>query len=212
MVLPERRSACVFDEGASGFRVCLGEVSTSEAIALFDASTPITIVSFGATCFARFGFATEKDLPPIPTAGAARAFLDAHGQIGLVEFEALLGEGVSIHSHENGNCQLRCRDRSALLFALRQVVPEVSGPRVVHTLVANPGYCVSVDATGTFAMRPTSGARLTGRPRRRGRRPRSRARSPACRKSLNDRPPLHERGRSPSSSRRVSSPTGCAAP
>jgi hypothetical protein len=150
---PRLPSGLCYDEGPAGFSLYLGEVSTSYGLALFDASKPLAVVRFGATGYGRLGWATEKHLPPLPTAGAARAFLDEHEGIGLIEFEARLGDDVWLASHNDGECHLRFRERPALMAVLQRVVPPVEGGRVINALLANPGHYVRWDA-GTVRTFP----------------------------------------------------------
>jgi hypothetical protein len=152
-------SVLCYDEGPEGFGIYLGEVSTSYGLALFDPNTPLEVVYFGATGYGQLGWATEKDLPQLSTVGAAREFLDDHEGLGLIDFEARLGEDVWLASHDDGECHLCFGERAALMAALQRVVPPTDGGRVIHALLTNPGHYVTWDA-GTVRTFPTFEAYL----------------------------------------------------
>ena len=158
-------SVLCYDEGPEGFSLYLGEVSTSYGLALFEASTPLTVVSFGATGYGRLGWATEKDIPHLSTVAAARAFLDEHERLGLIDFEARLGDDVSLASHDDGECHLRFRKRPALMAILGRVVPPMNGGRVIHALVTSPGTYVTCDSAGAVVTHATFDAYLAGKHR-----------------------------------------------
>lgn len=155
-----RPSVYSYDEGADGFGLYLGEISTADGLALFQPSTSITILEFGATGYERVGWATVQDLPPLRTAGEARAFLDAHEALGLIDFEARLGDDVTISSHDDGECHLRFRDRKALIEVLQQLVPEAHAGRVMHAVLTSQGRYVVCDPQGTITTFATFEAYL----------------------------------------------------
>jgi hypothetical protein len=140
------------DEGPDGFQLYLAELSTAEGLALFDPATPIAIASFGATSYRNLGWATEEDLPPLATAGAARAFLDAQPALGLIDFEALVGDDASLSSHDDGECHLWFRERAALTEMLCMVVPAEHRGRLVHAVLTHPGRYVTLGDTGALVF------------------------------------------------------------
>jgi hypothetical protein len=152
-----------FDEGPDGFRLYLAELSTAEGLALFDPTTPIAIVSFGATSYRNLGWATEKDIPPLDTVGAARAFLDAQPALGLIDFEALVEDDASLSSHDDGECHFWFRERSALTAALCAVMPPDDGGRLVHAVLSHPGRYVTLDGTGAIVFYTSFDAYLAAR-------------------------------------------------
>lgn len=153
-----------YEERTEGFRLYLGEVSTAEGLALFEESTAITIVRFGATGYACFDWATEADLPPLPTVGAVRGFIAENDtDLGLIDFEAQLGSDVSLSSHDDGECSLLFRERPAILVMLRRVVPPVHAEPVIQALLTNPGHYVTCDSTGIIGVFTTFEAYLASR-------------------------------------------------
>jgi len=143
-----------YEVAREGFGLYLGELSTTEGLGLFAPSTPLKLVRFGATGYARLGWATEKELPPLPTAGAMRDFLTENEPIGLIELEAVLGDGVLLSSHDDGECHFRFHDRAEMMDVLLKTAPMSHHGRAVHAILAAQGLYVTIDPDGvvtTFA-------------------------------------------------------------
>jgi hypothetical protein len=151
-----------YGEGPEGFDLYIGEISTSDGLAPFDPQTTITILEFGATGFEHLGWATERDIPPLRTAGEARAFLERDA-LGLITFSARLGDDISISSHDDGECHIRFRQRKTLLAVLQQLVPPAHAGRILHALFSNPGRYLVWDGDGAVTTFATFEAYLRAR-------------------------------------------------
>lgn len=71
------------------------DLTTEEALANFEATTPVEVVAFGASDYGGLGWATPADLPEMGTVGELRAFLRAEDEICLVDFEAKSRDSAS---------------------------------------------------------------------------------------------------------------------
>jgi hypothetical protein len=61
---PSMYGECYFiNKTTDGVTLYLGECSTLDGLCLFNEEAKIQLVSFGATCYKKYGWATENELP-----------------------------------------------------------------------------------------------------------------------------------------------------
>ena len=99
-----------YNDTDKGYELYLGRYSTIDGLALLG-DRAMSIQSFGATSYKRFGWATEDDIPELKSAGAAIEFLKSEFDIGLVEFEALVDDSDRFSSHDDTECHFIFRAR-----------------------------------------------------------------------------------------------------
>ena len=137
-----------YSEDGSTSRLYVAEFSTEQALRLFDSTLPIEITDFGATCYKKYGWAMEKELPRIKTIGELCVFFDVEGDVGLVEFEAQI-EGVgSIGTHDDGECHLAFASKRHCWEVLKKVLPSEYVNKVINNLVENAGIYIHCDEAG----------------------------------------------------------------
>ena len=131
-----------------GLQLDVGPLTTAEGLALLDSSSAVTIQEFGATSYQHHGFATEKDLPVLSTVGELRSFLE--GDVGLITFSASIEGGITLGSHDDGECHFQVTSRSTLMALMQKVVPPACSGLVINALLTHPGLYVACGEDGAI--------------------------------------------------------------
>ena len=66
------------------FELFLSEISTIDCLTHFEQNTSLKINEFGATCYKKYGFATDKNLPKINAVKDLHNLLLSEFDIGLI--------------------------------------------------------------------------------------------------------------------------------
>ncbi|WP_049723846.1 hypothetical protein [Gilvimarinus polysaccharolyticus] len=138
----------LYNETDKGFELYLGECSTQEGLSLFDQKTELSIVSFGATSYKKYGWATESEIPSLKSVEAVLNFLESEGDVGLVEFEAELPEIGSFSSHDDGECHFIMKSKHSCISALKVALPSQYSDMLINKLVSNPGLYFTCSNSG----------------------------------------------------------------
>ncbi len=137
-----------YNEKPNEFEFYLGECSTAEGLSLFDEGSEIEIISFGATNYKSYGWATEKDIPKLVNVGEIVSFLELTGSVGLFEFEAnILGLG-SVSTHDDGEFCFKSKQKKTCISFLKKAIPAQYTDMLINKLVTNPGIYISCDNGG----------------------------------------------------------------
>ncbi len=117
----------------------IGGCETIDAIRLFDISELLSVESLGATSYKGFGWATETDIPVIKTVGELICFLEIEDDIGIIDFEAHIGDIVKLSSHDDGECNFRFKSKSACISILKSLLPQQYVNMFINKLINNQG-------------------------------------------------------------------------
>lgn len=139
----------LYNKSENGFELCLGGTSTLEGLRVLASDAELTITGFGATSYKKYGWATEKDLPPLKCVGSVIGFLESEGNIGIVAFEAVLPEIGAFSTHDDGECRYVLKSKRQCMSILREVLPSQYRDRLINSLVSNPGLYIACNDTGS---------------------------------------------------------------
>jgi hypothetical protein len=146
-------SVFLYNQTGDGLQLYVGPLTTAEGLALLDPTSAVTIREFGATSYQHHGFATEKDLPALPTVGELRSFLEA--DVGLITFSAAIEGGIALSSHDDGECHFEVPSRATLMALMQKVVPPACSGLVINALLTHPGLYVACGEDGAILKFPT---------------------------------------------------------
>ncbi len=143
-------SIYLYEETPKGIQLYLGECSTMDGLSIIDEKTPIDIISFGATCYKKYGWATESELPDLPNVGNVLSFLGAEGDIGIVDFEASL-EGIGAFStHDDAECHYILNSKHLCMDLLTQVIQPEFRDLLINALLSNQGLYITCNQSGVI--------------------------------------------------------------
>jgi len=142
----------LYNETPQHFELCLGGFSALEGLSLINPDLSITITEFGATCYKKYGWATEQELPPLKTVGDALTFLNTEGDIGLFIFEANITNFGSFSTYENNTqtCHFKLKTKQQCLALLKAAIPPPHSGKLINTLLNNQNTYFSCDASGNI--------------------------------------------------------------
>lgn len=139
-----------YSETDKGFELYLGGYSTLEGLRAFDKSASMKITGFGATLYKNYGWATETQLPSLENVGIATAFLESEGDIGILEFEALLPEFGSFSSHDDIECLYVLHSRHQCISILKTATPSEYSNKIIDALISNQKMYMAFSETGSL--------------------------------------------------------------
>lgn len=142
----------LYNKTDRGFELYLGEHSTLEGLSVFEKACALSITSFGATCYKKHGWATEKELPTFENVGNVIKFLESEGDIGIVEFEASLPEFGTFSSHDDRECHYITQSKRQCMSILKAVIPPLFSDMLINKLVCNPNYYVTCNNFGVVEI------------------------------------------------------------
>jgi len=141
-------SVYLYNECADGIKLYLGEFSTIQGLALFDQNSEFHLTCFGATCYKKFGWATEKEIPEFSNVMEVVSFLKTEGDVGIVEFESELPEYGSFSTHDDGECHFKLKSKHQALSILRLVTPLKDRDMIINKLLNNQDFYITCDHDG----------------------------------------------------------------
>lgn len=144
-------SIYLYNETDKGFELYLGECSTQEGLSIFDQKTELSIVSFGATSYRKYGWATENEIPSLKSVEAVLNFLESEGDVGLVEFESVLPEIGCFSSHDDGECHFILKSKYSCISILKVALPSQYSDMLINKLVSNPSFYFTCSNSGVVA-------------------------------------------------------------
>lgn len=124
----------------------LGGWTATQALSRIPPEKPARILTFGATLYQRYGWATEAELPPLGAVGEITALVSA--EIGLMELEVEirgLGRLVWVSGED---CRFVLDDRAAALEVIRLVAPPEHLGRLTHALLSTGAEALTLSADG----------------------------------------------------------------
>jgi hypothetical protein len=138
-------SVYLYNETAKGYELYLGECSTLHGLSLLGRELAFKLTSFGATCYGKYGWATEEELPKFSSVGEIMSFLESEGDIGIVDFKADIEDLCTFGTHDDGECQFSFRTKQQCLSILKEVLPPQSRDLLINKLINNPGLYITCD-------------------------------------------------------------------
>ena len=142
-------SVYLYNETDKGIELYLGECSTLDGLSLVDKNTKLNIINFGATCYKKYGWATENELPELTNVDNTMLFLKSEGDIGIVDFKAnLLGIGA-LSTHDDSECHFILKSKHQCLAYLKAVLPQQHRDMFINKLLSNPGLYLTCSSTGS---------------------------------------------------------------
>ncbi len=137
-----------YNETSNGFELFLGDYSTLEGLSLFDQEASIEITSFGATCYKKYGWATEKELPKFDNVSSIISFLKSEGDIGIIDFTATLPRLGKFSTHDDAECHFILESKHLCLELLKQVAPQQYRDMLINKLLNHRGLYITCSVTG----------------------------------------------------------------
>ncbi|WP_353898147.1 hypothetical protein [Aliikangiella maris] len=141
----------LYKETVDGVTLYLGECSTLDGLSLFNEEAQIQLISFGATCYKKYVWATENELPKFDKVKNIVAFLKSEGDIGVVEFNAKLPGIGEFGSHDDGECHFHLESKKSAIEMLKKVLPEQYSDMLINQLVDNQGFYITCDDKGVVS-------------------------------------------------------------
>ncbi len=141
-------SVYLYNETDNGIELYLGGCSTLDGLSLIDKHAQLNITSFGATCYKKYGWATEKEIPELKSIDEAMVFLKSEGDIGIIEFNANIFGMGTLSTHDDGECHFILKSKHQCLTYLKLVVPQQYSDMFINKLLNNPGLYLTCDSTG----------------------------------------------------------------
>jgi len=143
----------LYNETPQNFELHLGNFSALEGLSLINPDLSITITDFGATLYNKYGWATEKELPPLKTVGDVLTFLNTEGDIGIYVFEAHIPNFGDFTAQENNTsaCHFTLQNKQQCLSLLKAAIPTQHSGKLIHTLLNNQNIYFSCDASGNIS-------------------------------------------------------------
>lgn len=141
-------SVYLYNETVQGFEIYLGQCSTLEGLSLLDPETKLVVTEFGATCYKKHGWATEKDIPVFENVGNFISFLKSEGDIGIVGFDALMPEVGALNTHDDAECHFVFKSKHICMSVLKSVAPAQYCDMFINKLVGNPGLYLMCSKDG----------------------------------------------------------------
>ena len=136
-----------YNETVQGFELHIGPFSLLEAASLINKKTKLSITSLGATCYKKFGWATEQEIPIINNIESLIVFLEAEGDIGLIEFEATLS-GIGRLSISNDQCCFLFKTKQQCLSLIKAVAPPQYSALLINKLINNQRLYLECNSKG----------------------------------------------------------------
>ncbi|SDU02092.1 hypothetical protein [Halopseudomonas salegens] len=137
-----------YQETNRGFELYLGEYSTLDGLSVFDESAELSIISLGATRYRKYGWATEKELPPVDSVGSLIELLEAEGDIGIVECDVFLPEYGTLSTHDDRECHYVMTSKRQCISVLNTVLPREHSNMLVYALLGSQGLYLSCSEAG----------------------------------------------------------------
>ncbi len=139
-------SVYLYNESSKGYELYFGEYSTIDGLSLFDSKLGFKLTSFGATCYEKYGWATEEELPGFSNVEEIYSFLKSKGDIGIVDFKADIEDVCKFGTHDDGECHLNFKTKQDCLSILKKVVPSHCRDLLINKLINNPGLYLTCDS------------------------------------------------------------------
>lgn len=143
-------SVYLYNETDQGFEIFFGRCSTLEGLSLLDSETELVITEFGATCYKKLGWATEKDIPAFENVGDFISFLKPEGDIEIVSFEALMPEVGTLSTHDDAECHFIFKSKHRCMSVLKAVAPAQYNDLFINKLVGNPRLYLTCGKDGNI--------------------------------------------------------------
>jgi hypothetical protein len=144
-------SVYLYNETDKDYELYLGGYSTLEGLSVFDESASLSITSFGATLYKKYGWATEKELPQLDSVGSLIKFLKLEGDIGIIDFKAVLPELGTFGTHDDGECNYVLKSKHQCMSVLKTVINPQHSDMFINKLVSNPGLYLTCNKSGKVA-------------------------------------------------------------
>jgi hypothetical protein len=144
-------SVYLYNDTASGYELYLGECSTLDGLSLFSRELALDLTSFGATCYEKYGWATEEEIPKFSSVGDTISFLESEGDIGIVDFKADIKSVCTFGTHDDGECHFNFKTKQQCLSILKKVVPLQTRDLLINNLINNPGLYITCDTKNVIA-------------------------------------------------------------
>jgi len=141
-------SVYLYKETDQGFEIYFGQCSTLEGLSLFDPATKLVVTEFGATCYKKFGWATENDIPSFENVGDFVSFLESEGDIGIVGFDALMPEVGTLGTHDDAECHFVLQSKHLCMSILKAVIPARYCDMLINKLMSNQGLYLTCSKNG----------------------------------------------------------------
>ena len=132
-----KKTVFLYNEKDNTFRFRIGNLTTAKCLANFNAESEISISDFGATLYKKYGWATEKDIPKMQTIKEVVYFFKSEGDIGLIEFGALIdGVGI-INSKDDNECDITFKKKHTCFEFIKKAVPSQYQNLIIYNLTKN---------------------------------------------------------------------------
>lgn len=137
-------------------------VSTRRGLSVFSSHLSVSIVCFGATNYAGYGWATEENLPKLLDIQAICRFFDEYSDLGLFDFEIHVEGGDKLMSNDDLVCHFFFRDKKDLVTAI-QVLAPIWHEKIINLLFQNPDMYLTCDGQGHIQISESFNQALAGR-------------------------------------------------
>lgn len=128
-----------YNEIKNRYELSIGNLSLLDSLLLFDKSDKLLIHSFGATCYKKYGWATENHLPSIETVGSFIDFLNKEGDIGIIECHLTLIDIVNITYKDDNHCHFVFDSKKRAMSLIKALMPLKNTGKLISTLQKNHG-------------------------------------------------------------------------
>jgi len=108
----------------------------------------LSITRFGATSYKKYGWATENELPLLENVESVIAFLDEEGDIGLVDFEALLPKICTFSTHDDAECHFVLESKKQCMAVLKFALADQYYDMLINELVTHQGLYLTCSSNG----------------------------------------------------------------
>ncbi|MFK7817473.1 MAG: hypothetical protein AB8G99_02035 [Planctomycetaceae bacterium] len=108
-----------------------------------------TVTRFGATGYARHGWATEGDLPPLGSVGELVAFFSEQGEIGVLELQVEVDALGMFECWGDSGCHIVVRSIRRFVSIAAIAMPSSVVGKLVDQLMNHPGVWLSTNARST---------------------------------------------------------------
>ena len=141
-------SVFLFEERPSAFHLFVGQISPAECLRELDGMTKISVIEFGATSYKRYGWATERTLPPMDTANDLISLFDNEGDIGLICLEVEIdGVGILMLDDDRG-CTFDFLEKKTCLDFIQKLTPGQNHNLLINKLLSHQGTYFGLDDQG----------------------------------------------------------------
>ncbi len=138
----------LYKKSEKGFELYLGDFSTLEGLFCFKPQADAQIISFGASGYKKFGWASENEIPELNTVAEIIEFFKSEGEIGLIDFEAKIKDIGVIRTHDDSECHFIFSEKDQILDILKVAAPSEYLGLIFNKLIENPNFYITFDEFG----------------------------------------------------------------